>query len=211
MRASVVCLPALLRRAVIAGGLIATAGMPAHAQETASGSGWAMGPSVGILIDKYDAGDDGSRTGALVSAHVEKRISGPFSGTASVGYSRVNDVGAHSPASPSRNIYRNEWIFVAAGPAVELPMRRAAISLAVQVGAAWRRSPISGSVGDPVLEPSFGNDEFSARTVILPSASVSYPLTQRIALAANASAYVLNSEESTRTSPAFSVGLSLRP
>lgn len=189
---------------------VATISFTASAQDASRDATWSVEPVVGILHDAYDSAPDGSRSGLLVGLNVARRLSGQVSGVASFGYARVNDIGVPGPA-PSRFIFRNEWIFASAGPAVALPIRQATLSLGMQLGFAWRRVPVSGSMGDPQPDPWVERDDFSVTGVLVPSAAIRYPLGQKMALAAGVSAYWLSFDEGGRTSPAATIGLSFAP
>jgi hypothetical protein len=158
-------------------------------------------------VDDYDAGDDGSRTGASFGVNVSRRVSGPVRASMTLGYARVNDVAFHSPA-PSRHVYLNEWVFASVGPALELPIQRATVGLALELGVAWRRTPISGRVGDPEPDSWNDSDDFSVREAMLPSVTVLYPVTDRVSLKATGGAYMLHFMESAFTNPTFGIGVS---
>lgn len=189
---------------------LAMAGVPvrAEAQDSPRASGWRIAPSVGVLIDDYDAGDDGSRAGAAFGVNASRHVSGPFGVSVSLGYARVNDI-AHHTAAPSRLVYRNEWIFASAGPALEVAVQRATVGFALEVGAAWRRTPESGRVGNPEPDAWRGGNDFSVREAMLPSVTVLYPMTDRISLKATGGAYVTGFMESAFTSPIFGIGVSV--
>lgn len=196
------------RCAIIAGAFLLYIGAATRASaQTPDAPEWRVEPSAGVLIDAYDRGDDGSRAGPLGGLQVARRLSGPVSGVVSLAYARVNDVFGHPPPPDSYHVVRNEWVFAAAGPAVDLPVRRATVSLALQLGARWRRVPISGQVGNPAPDPWLDDDDFSVGAVLIPSASVRYPLARRLAVSANTGAYVLGS----RVSPTLALGLSVLP
>ena len=204
--------------------LLAVGSTPTLAQlQPPEASRWSVQPSVGVLLDAYDMRADGSRAGALVGLQVARRISATAMHlTASLAYARVNDVGLHPPSGESYRVYRNEWVFAAAGPAVELPVRRAIVSLSLQGGAAWRRTPDVGLVGEPlIVDPDInspplpwlqrGSNDFSVTGVLVPGATVRIPLGRGVAAAAGASAYWSSFDEGGEVSPAFTLGLSWTP
>jgi len=195
-----------LRYALTLGALLAAL-LPVRASAQAPTPTWRLEPTVGALIDEYDAGDDGSRTGTLVGLEVSRAIAGPLRGVASLGYARVGDVAIHPLGGGERHVLGNEWVFAAIGPELDVPVSRATLSLAFQAGAAWRRMPVTGSVGNPAPDPWIERDDFSARSMVVPGASLRYPLGNRIAVSAGARAYVMSPLESARISPAFSVGV----
>lgn len=131
-------------------------------------------------------------------------------GAATFGYARVDDIGFHQPEPPYL-LFRNEWIFASAGPAIELPLQRATLGLAVEVGAAWRRTPVSGAIGGAQPNSWFGEDGYSVRALLLPRIAVHYPIGPSIDLGVTAGAYILNIPESLRTSPTIGLGVSFKP
>ncbi len=210
--------------------LVAVSGTQARAQlQTSEASRWSVQPSVGVFLDAYDMRADGSRTGALFGLEVSRRftgsphgVTGALRGVASLAHARVDDVGTRPQAAPAYLVYRNEWTFATLGAAAELPVRRAALSLSLQGGFAWRRTPDVRLVGtptvpaeeDPFGPPSWltpGSRERSLTGVLVPGAAVRFPVARRLAVVGDARAYWTSFDEGGEVSPAFTVGLSWMP
>ncbi|HEU4629890.1 MAG TPA: hypothetical protein VFS08_09085 [Gemmatimonadaceae bacterium] len=192
--------------------LLAALSLPAALRGQAPDPGpWSVQPSAGILFDGYDSGDDGSRAGALVGLQVGRRLSPQVRIVASLAYARVGDVGEHAPGGAGYAVFRNEWVFASLGPAVELPVGRATVTASFQAGAAWRRTPVVGRVGEPGPVPGLveASGDVSVTSVAVPGLAVRYPLGRRVAVVGAASAYALSVDEGGEVSPAVTLGLSL--
>lgn len=211
-----------VRRTIsIAALLVAAGGTQARAQfQPTEASRWSVQPFAGVLLDAYDVGDDGSRAGPMAGLQVARRISPSAHLAGSLAYARVSDVGPHPPSNEAHLIHRNEWVVASLGPMVELPVRRAAVSLSLQGGFAWRRTLAAGfggeppdprinSIPSPWLQP--GSDDFSVTGVLVPGAAVRVPMGSRLAVVGGASAYWTSFDEGGHVSPAFTLGLSWAP
>ena len=204
--------PAIARRVLLAAAATALAAAPAAAQEP-NVQMWSVQPFGGMFVDAYDVGADGSRTGGLLGLQVARRIGPGVRGVATVAYARVHDVAGRSPGVGAYHVLANEWVFAAVGPAFDATWRRATVTLSVQAGAAWRRTPVVGLVGRTEVDPwvALGADSYSVTSVVIPGLAVRVPLSHRVSLAGAASVYGTSLDEGGGRSRAFTLGLSYAP
>ena len=192
-------------------------------------SRWSVQPSVGVLLDAYDMRPDGSRRGAVAELEISRRFTPPtseaghaFRGLASFAYARVNDVGIRPPGDVGAyRVYRNQWMFAAVGAGVDLPVRSAAVSLSLQVGGAWRRTPDVRLVGNPSAEDqgpfgprawlATGSNDTWTTGVLIPAISVRLPIARGLGVVGGAKGYWTGFDEGGEVSPAFTLGVSWMP
>lgn len=218
----------MFRKILIALLVMAIPGAQAIAQPLEV-SRWSVQPSVGVLLDAYDMRPDGSRAGALAGLEISRRFTEPATetasavrGLASFAYARVSDVGGRPPVEDGAyRVYRNEWMFATVGAGVDLPVRRATVSLSLQVGGAWRRTPDVRLVGTPSVEDQgpFGpptwlrssSGETMATGVLVPAIAVGVPISRGLAVVGGARGYWTGFDEGGDVSPAFTLGMSWAP
>lgn len=205
------------RAALVPALALALLGTRAGAQEPAAPL-WTVQPFGGVLVDAWDVGADGDRTGGLFGLEVGRRLAPHVRAVASIAYARIDDVGGRSPGSGVTPAFRNEWTFASIGPALDVPVGRASVSLSLQAGAAWRRVPIAltaGRLGEVDPWRWSGAYDVSVTSLVMPGAAVHVPVSHRFAIVGGARSYALGYAlglgEGGRLSPAYSLGVSYAP
>jgi hypothetical protein len=165
---------------------------------------FSFAPYVGAYKDAYDVADDGSDLGYLLGFKAGWEASQRLNLHLNLAYAQADDVASRGPVGSP--IYDNHWVLLTGGGDFALVPGPTSISLAVDAGVGWRRTPIDEP--DDVDLP--GDEGWGSYPLLAPGLTLRHRFSGRTAFWMSLQDYIFDVIEDAENSPALTLGLSFR-